>query len=159
MDEKLEEIFNRYKNDTTLEQPELVMAMLTELQDAAGYLSASIQKTAAQTAGVNAGYIAALVKTLPHLHAKPFKHEIKVCTSDRCKAQGGSEVLKKFQQILRTKPGQVSRDGNFLLTTEYCMHNCAHGPNVKIDGVLYPDITPSDVPSLIRKFSGKSRFA
>ncbi len=69
---KLEEIFNRYKNDTTLEQPELVMAMLTELQDAAGYLSASIQKTAAQTAGVNAGYIAALVKTLPHLHAKPF---------------------------------------------------------------------------------------
>ena len=35
------------------------------------------------------------------------------------------------------------------------MHNCAHGPNVKIDGVLYPDITPSDVPSLIRKFSGK----
>ena len=149
---KVRDIFAYYEKDSSLSRSELVIAMLTELQEVSGFLSRDIQMKVAQTAGVNPGYVAAVIKNLPNLHAKPFHHEIKICISDRCKSKGGTELLKKLQKLLKIRPGQVTRDGRFLLTTEYCMHNCMHGPNVKIDGVLYQNVTADTIDTLLEKF-------
>ena len=54
--------------------------------------------------------VAAIIKNLPHLHAQAFRHEIRVCISDRCKARGGSDLLKKLQKLLKIKPGQVTKE-------------------------------------------------
>ena len=83
----------------------------------------------------------------------PFRYEIKVCISDRCKNKGGTDVLKEFQRILKIRPGQVTRDGRFLLTTVYCMHYCTKAPNVQIGDKLFQNVSVSDVPSIIKKYS------
>lgn len=149
---KVQDILAYYEKDSSLSQSELVISMLTELQEVCGFLSKNIQAKAAQTAGVNPGYVAAIIKSLPNLHEKPFRHEIKVCISDRCKSKGGTDLLKKLQKLLKVRPGQVTRDGRFLLTTEYCMHNCMHGPNIKVDGVLYQNVTADTIDELLKKF-------
>lgn len=152
MENKLQDIYDYYKKETSLTQSELVMTMLTELQEVCGYLTEDMQKKTAEIAGVNNGYITALIKNLPHLHAQPFEHEIRVCISDRCKKKDGTEVLKKLQKILKVKPGQVTKDGKFMLNTEYCMHNCLHGPNIKIDGVLYQEVKAADIEKMIQPY-------
>ncbi|MFR5582547.1 MAG: NAD(P)H-dependent oxidoreductase subunit E [[Clostridium] scindens] len=59
--------------------------------------------------------------------------------------------LKKLQELLKIKPGQVTKDGVFLLNTEYCMHNCMHGPNLKIDGRIYENVQISQLPQLLEQ--------
>lgn len=149
--EILQEIYDYYKEDHALSQSELIISMLTQLQDAAGYLSKDIQEEVARIAGVKQGYVAAVIKNLPHLHAQAFRHEIRVCISDRCKAKGGSNLLKELQKLLKIKPGQVTKDGVFLLNTEYCMHNCMHGPNIKIDGQIYENVQISQLQQLLEQ--------
>ena len=147
----LQELYDYYKEDHSLSQSELIIAMLTRIQEAVGYVSKDVQEEVARLAGVNRGYVAAIIKNLPHLHAQAFRHEIRVCISDRCKARGGSDLLKKLQELLKIKPGQVTKDGVFLLNTEYCMHNCMHGPNLKIDGRIYENVQISQLPQLLEQ--------
>lgn len=149
--EILQEIYDYYKEEHSLSQSELIISMLTQLQEAAGYLSKDIQENVARIAGVNPGYVAAVIKNLPHLHAQPFRHEIRVCISDRCKAKGSLDLLKELKRLLKVKPGQVTKDGIFLLNTEYCMHNCMHGPNLKIDGRIYENVQISKLPQLLEQ--------
>ena len=143
----LQELYDYYKEDPSLSQSELIISMLTRIQEAVGYVSKDVQEEVARLAGVNRGYVAAIIKNLPHLHAQAFR----VCISDRCKARGGSDLLKKLQELLKIKPGQVTKDGVFLLNTEYCMHNCMHGPNLKIDGRIYENVQISQLPQLLEQ--------
>lgn len=152
MKQELQDIINYYQNDSSYTQSERVIAMLTELQEQEGYLCEELQQTVAKAAGVNLGYVKALIKRLPHLHARPFRHEIQVCISERCKAKGGSDVLKELQRLLKVKPGQTTRDGRFLLTTRYCMHRCLEGPNMTVNQDHYGGVTPADLPSILKKY-------
>lgn len=150
LEDKIEEILEYYRTDTSLNQSELVIAMLTELQETTGYLSEAIQKEAASIAGVSFSYVAAVIRQLPHLHNAPFQYEIKVCISDRCKNKGSLDVLKELQRILRIQPGQVTKDGKFLLRTVYCMHMCTKGPNISINGTDYHNVAPSDIKKILK---------
>ncbi|BDF05769.1 NADH-quinone oxidoreductase subunit NuoE family protein [[Clostridium] hylemonae] len=147
------DIFDYYREEKTMTQSELVIAVLTELQAIEGCIPKEAREAAAELAGVNPGYVSAVIKRLPHLHEQSFRHEIKVCISDRCKNKGGQDVLKEIQRILKIRPGQVTRDKRFLLTTVYCMHYCTKGPNVQIDGRLFQNVTAAEVPSILKKYS------
>lgn len=151
MKKEWNEIFDYYKSQENLPQSELVISILTEIQAMEGYIPKEVREAISGMAGVNAGYITAIIKSLPHLHEQSFQYEIKVCISDRCKNKGGAEVLKEFQRILKIRPGQVSRDKRFLLTTRYCMHHCQSGPNVEIAGKLYKNVSAADVSEIIRR--------
>lgn len=153
MKKEWNDIFDYYREEKSMNQSELVIAMLTELQAAEGCIPREARETVAEIAGVNPGYISAVIKSLPHLHEQSFRYEIKVCISDRCKNKGGTDVLKEFQRILKIRPGQVTRDGRFLLTTVYCMHYCTKAPNVRIGDRLFQNVSVSDVPSIIKKYS------
>lgn len=143
------EIFDYYKNMDSLPQSELIISILTEIQALEGCIPKDAQEMTAKLAKVKPGYISAVIKSLPHLHEQSFQYEIKICISDRCKDKGATEVLKEFQRILKIRPGQVSRDGRFLLTTRYCMHHCGKGPNVEINGKLFQHVTVSDVKGIL----------
>lgn len=151
---KLNEIFDYYRQEKALEQSELV-ALLAELQETAGYLSEELQKEAADVADVSPGYVDALVRKLPNLHDTPFEYEIKVCISDRCKNKGSLDVLNELKRILKIKPGQVTRDGRFLLNTVYCMHMCTKGPNMSINGTFYHNVTPADVKRILKSLTSE----
>lgn len=146
------DIFDYYRQEENMTQSELVIAMLTELQAAEGFIPKEAKETVAGIAGVNSGYISAVIKSLPHLHEQSFKYEIKICISDRCKNKNASGVLKEFQRILKIRPGQVTRDGRFLLTTVYCMHYCTKGPNVQIGDKLFQNVTVDMVSSIIKSY-------
>ncbi len=150
MKKEWNEIFDYYKNQENLSQSELVISILTEIQALEGYIPKEVQKALSDAAKVNAGYITAIIKSLPHLHEQSFQYEIKICISDRCKDKGATEVLKEFQRILKIRPGQVSRDKRFLLTTRYCMHHCGSGPNIEIAGKLYQNVSAADVSKIIK---------
>lgn len=149
---KLNEIFDFYRQEKALEQSELV-ALLAELQETAGYLSKELQKEAADVADVSPGYVDALVRQLPNLHDTPFQYEIKVCISDRCKNKGSLDVLNELKRILKIKPGQVTKDGRFLLTTVYCMHMCTKGPNISINGTFYHTVTPDAIKRILKNLT------
>lgn len=151
MKQEWNEIFEYYKS-SSLSQSELIISILTEIQALEGCIPKDAQNITAQFAGVNPGYITAVIKSLPHLHQQSFDHEIKVCISDRCKDKGSMDVLKELQRILKIRPGQVSRDGRFLLTTRYCMHHCGKGPNIEIDKKLFQNVKAADIPHILDTF-------
>ena len=61
----LQELYDYYKEDPSLSQSELIISMLTRIQEAVGYVSKDVQEEVARLAGVNRGYVAAIIKNCP----------------------------------------------------------------------------------------------
>lgn len=78
------------------------------------------------------------------------EHLASVCIGTACHVRGSSEILGSFEDTLRVKPGQTTKDRSFTLTTVNCLGACALGPVAVIDGEYCPNVKTNRVPSLIR---------
>jgi len=79
-------------------------------------------------------------------------HVIKFCESAPCHVEGGKEVWTKLQESLGLSPGETSKDGKWTLTTTSCLGLCAEGPVMMIDEDIYENITPDQIPAILKKY-------
>jgi NADH:ubiquinone oxidoreductase subunit E len=64
-------------------------------------------------------------------------------------------ILDAIYQELRISPGEVSADGNFELDLVACSEDLENAPHIKIDGLLFGQVTAERVRDLVR--GGKRR--
>jgi (2Fe-2S) ferredoxin len=84
----------------------------------------------------------------------PLKHQVLVCTSKSCAANGSEAVLEAFKARL-IEENLLFFKGNRAGEVQ-CSHCgsvgfCAIGPAVLVypDGIWYAHVTPADVPEII----------
>ncbi len=152
MNEILQEILNYYESDLTSSNTEKLLPMLREIQETEGYIPENVKQAISDRFALKTTYIDAVIKCYPFLKKQPYQYEIRVCTDSRCGSKDSLSVLREFESVLGIKKGQTTSDSVFFLNTCPCMHQCAKGPNVKVNDRLYNQVSPSMVKKIIRDF-------
>ncbi|MEL7623649.1 MAG: (2Fe-2S) ferredoxin domain-containing protein [Clostridiales bacterium] len=72
---------------------------------------------------------------------------IKICVGSSCHIKGSAQVIEAFRQAVAERP--ESEQNEIQLGGSFCMGECQKGVNVSIDGVIYHQVTPEQVPQIM----------
>jgi NADH:ubiquinone oxidoreductase subunit E len=87
---------------------------------------------------------------------KKGQHIIRVCESAPCHVEGAQEVIEALEKELGVGCGNNTSDGVFTLETASCIGVCGVAPAIMIDDVVYGNLTPGMIPSIIARYRKRS---
>jgi NADH:ubiquinone oxidoreductase subunit E len=140
-------IIERYRS-----KPGALIPVLEDVQDALGYLPASIQKKIALGLGVPFSEIYGVVTFYSFFTMVPRgKHTVKCCLGTACYVRGGKKILEKLSRTLGIEPGETTADRLFSLETVRCLGACGLAPVITADGETFRHVKPTKVFELLKK--------
>lgn len=129
---------------------ENLLLVLQEVQEKVGYLSREMMENVAHFFQVPPSEIFSIVTFYHQFRRKPLgRHPIHVCLGTACHLQGGNLILNAFSRELQIAQGDTSEDGGFSLDATACFGCCNVAPVVKINGQIYPKMTPGRVEEVL----------
>ena len=145
---QIEEICGRYKDEKTP-----LMMILSDIQNEYGYIPLEVQEVVSRNTGISVAEIYGVVTFYSFFSLTPKgKYVIGCCLGTACYVKGAQNVIDKFAEILKIKPGETTEDGLFTLDALRCIGACGIAPAVSINGTVYPKVTTSQVPEIIDKY-------
>ncbi|MDR0645984.1 MAG: NAD(P)H-dependent oxidoreductase subunit E [Elusimicrobiota bacterium] len=131
----------------------LVM-MLHAVQNEYGYVPREAAMRISQRAGI---HLAKIYEVLTFYHFfklnAPAKYQISVCTGTACYLKGADNVIKELEHELGLKAGETTSDGKFSVAALRCLGCCVLAPVMTINGKIYGQVKPADIPSILREVS------
>ena len=127
------EICDRYKNE-----PSPLMLILSDVQKEYGYIPLEVQEIISAKTGIPVSDIYGVVTFYNFFSLEPKgKYVIGVCIGTACYVKGGQNILDKFGEALKIKPGQTTEDGLFIAYVVSDYRNCAFGetPDEALDNL------------------------
>ncbi len=146
-------ICNKYKNE-----PSPLMLVLSETQKEYGYIPLEVQEIISKELNIPVSDIYGVVTFYSFFSLKPKgRYVIGVCLGTACYVKGSQNILDKFSELLKIKPGQTSEDGLFTLDALRCIGACGIAPAISINGKVYPKVTLSQVQQIIDEYRKKDK--
>ena len=141
-------ICKKYKNE-----PSPLMIVLSEVQKQYGYIPLEVQEIISEELNVPVSDIYGVVTFYSFFSLTPKgKYVIGVCLGTACYVKGGQNVLDKFAEILKIKPGETTEDGLFTLDALRCIGACGIAPALTINGKVYPKVAVADVAKIVEEY-------
>lgn len=145
---QINEICDRYKDENTP-----LMMILSDIQKEYGYIPLEVQEIVSDKTGISVAEIYGVVTFYSFFSLMPKgKYVIGCCLGTACYVKGAQQVIGKFSEILKIKPGETSEDGLFTLDALRCIGACGIAPAVSINGKVYPKMTVDAVPHVIEEY-------
>ena len=145
---KIVEICDRYAEETTP-----LMMILSDIQKEYGYIPLEVQELVSEKTGISVAEIYGVVTFYSFFSLQPKgKYVIGCCLGTACYVKGAQQVVDKFSDMLKIKPGETSEDGLFTLDALRCIGACGIAPAVSINGKVYPKMTVDAVPAVIEEY-------
>jgi NADH-quinone oxidoreductase subunit E/NADP-reducing hydrogenase subunit HndA len=142
------EICNRYKDE-----PTPLMLILSDIQKEYGYIPLEVQEVVSSETGIPVSEIYGVVTFYSFFSLQPKgKYVIGVCLGTACYVKGSQNIIDKFSEILKIKPGQTTSDGLFTLDALRCIGACGIAPACSINGKVYPKLTVDKVQGIINEY-------
>ena len=142
------QICDRYKHE-----PSPLMLILSDVQKEYGYIPMEVQQIISAKTGIPVSEIYGVVTFYNFFSLEPKgKYVIGVCVGTACYVKDGQNVLDKFCELLKIKPGQTTTDGLFSIDNVRCLGACGIAPAVSINGKVYPKVELSKVGSIIQEY-------
>ena len=153
--EKINEICDRY-----VDEPTPLMMILSDIQNEYGYIPLEVQELVSKKTGISVAEIYGVVTFYSFFSLTPKgKYVIGCCLGTACYVKGAQQVIDKFSEILKIKPGETSSDGLFTLDALRCIGACGIAPAVSINGTVYPKMSVDKVPAIINEYKAKEAAA
>ena len=148
---KIEEICDRYINEKTP-----LMMILSAIQEEYGYIPLEVQEIVSAKTGISVAEIYGVVTFYSFFSLKPKgKYVIGCCLGTACYVKGAGQVIDKFSEVLKIKPGETTEDGLFTIDALRCIGACGIAPAVSINGKVYPKMTVTQVADVIEEYRAK----
>ncbi len=145
---KIEEICARYKDEKTP-----LMMILSDIQNEYGYIPLEVQEIVSKHTGISVAEIYGVVTFYSFFSLTPKgKYVIGCCLGTACYVKGAQSVIDKFSEQIGIAPGETSKDGLFTLDALRCIGACGIAPAVSINGKVYPKVSVSQVPEIIKAY-------
>ncbi len=145
------EICDRYRDEKTP-----LMMILSDIQNEYGYIPLEVQELVSAKTGISVAEIYGVVTFYSFFSLEPKgKYIIGCCLGTACYVKGAQQVIDKFSEILKIKPGQTTADGLFTLDALRCIGACGIAPAVSISGQVYPKVSPDQVAGIIEAIRQK----
>ena len=75
-----------------------------------------------------------------------------MCMGSSCFARGNALVLEQLEPLLIGE-----KDIEVELSGHLCLSECSHGPNIRINGKLYQNLSATEVLTIIKKHNGDTK--
>ena len=148
---KIHEICDRYAGEKTP-----LMIILSDIQNEYGYIPLEVQELVSAKTGISVAEIYGVVTFYSFFSLEPKgKYIIGCCLGTACYVKGAQQVIDKFSEILKIKPGQTTEDGLFTLDALRCIGACGIAPAVSISGQVHPKVSPDQVAGIIEEIRQK----
>lgn len=149
----IKNICNKYKDE-----PSPLMLVLSETQKEYGYIPLEVQEIISEELNIPVSDIYGVVTFYSFFSLTPKgRYVIGVCLGTACYVKGGQNIIDKFSELLKIKPGQTTDDGLFTLDALRCIGACGIAPAISINGKVYPKVTLSQVPTIIEEYRKKDK--
>ena len=149
--QKIVEICERHKDEKTP-----LMMILSDIQNEYGYIPLEVQELVSKHTNISVAEIYGVVTFYSFFSLTPKgKYVIGCCLGTACYVKGAQEVIDKFSEILKIKPGETTADGLFTLDALRCIGACGIAPAVSINGQVYPKMSVDKVPGIIKEYQEK----
>ena len=148
---RVHEIINEYRQFKTP-----LMMVLSKVQNEFGYIPLEVQEIISKELDIPVATIYGVVTFYSFFSLKPKgRVVIGVCLGTACYVKGSQQVIDKFCEILKIKPGETTEDGEFTIDALRCIGACGVAPAVSINGTVYPKVSVSDVQKIINHYKGE----
>lgn len=148
---KYEEILNvidLYRN-----KEGALIQILHNAQKIYGYLPLEVQQLVADELGLPLSEVSGVVSFYSFFSVKPRgEHTIRVCLGTACYVRGGKKLVEHLMKTLNVELGGTTSDGKFTFEVARCIGACGLAPAIMIDDIVYKQMTPTKLNSLIAKF-------
>ena len=152
---KIEEICDRYIGEKTP-----LMMILSAIQEEYGYIPLEVQEIVSAKTGISVAEIYGVVTFYSFFSLKPKgKYVIGCCLGTACYVKGAGQVIDKFSEVLKIKPGETTEDGLFTIDALRCIGACGIAPAVSINGKVYPKVQIKDIPGIVGELVAEAAAA
>jgi len=134
------------------EKAELI-PILHEINRELGYISDEAIKELSKKMNLPSSHIYSVATFYRMLSTEPRgRHVIQFCESAPCHVAGGRLVWQELQRELGLEKGETSQDDKWTLLTTSCLGLCGVGPVMVIDNDIYGNVTPEQVPGILKNY-------
>ena len=148
---KINEICDRYIGEKTP-----LMMILSDIQNEYGSIPLEVQQLVSKKTGISVAEIYGVVTFYSFFSLEPKgKYVIGCCLGTACYVKGAQQIIDKFSEILKVKPGQTIEDGLFTIDALRCIGACGIAPAVTINGKVYPKMTVDAVQGVVDEYLAK----
>ena len=135
------------------QKPGALIPVLADIQEAIGYLPASIQKRVAWGLRIPMSEVYGVVTFYSFFTMVPRgKHTIRCCLGTACYVKGGKKNLEALCQRLKVQPGETTADRMFSLETVRCLGACGLAPTMVIGDEHFPQVKTSQLSDILKAY-------
>ena len=79
------------------------------------------------------------------------RYHIQVCQNISCTLLGAENLLEHIEKTLAIKPGEITADKRFSLSTVECLGSCGTAPMMQINDDYYENLTVEKVDEILEQ--------
>ena len=130
-----------------------LIPLLQEIQEAYGYLPASVVMAASERTGIAASRIYGVATFYEQFHLEPHgRHTIKCCRGTACHVKSGREIIQAICRMLKVEEGGTTEDMRFTFETVACLGTCFLAPVLMVNNDYYGHLTPNKVRDILENY-------
>jgi formate dehydrogenase subunit gamma len=136
--------------DARRDEPGAMLPILHDLQEAFGYVDASVVPVIADALNVSRAEVHGVVTYYHDFRHEPAgRHVLKICRAESCQSMGCRDLVAHVERAHGLQLGKTAADGSITVEEVFCLGNCALSPAVLFDGELVGRVTSEDLDDLI----------
>ncbi|MCX6012803.1 MAG: NADH-quinone oxidoreductase subunit NuoE [Chloroflexi bacterium] len=148
MDNKIEEILNKYKR-----QKGQLVSILQDVQKEHNYLPKEAIFEVSRSLDIPLTQVYSVATFFKAFSLKPRgRHIVSICLGTACHVRGAVRIIDKVEQELCIKNDETTSDNRFTLETVNCVGACALGPMIIVDGDYAGQMTTDKVAKVLKKY-------
>lgn len=145
---ELDEIINEYKD-----QGGALIPVLHKAQEVFGFLPEVVQYRIAQGLGVPLADVYGVVTFYALFTMVPKgEYKISVCLGTACYVKGAGELVKKLQDELGIKPGEITEDRKFSIEGTRCIGACGLAPVITVNDEVHGRLNADQLGQILDKY-------
>jgi len=127
-----------------------LMPMLRAIQVRCGYIDPRSIPLLAQALNLSQAEVYGVISFYRDFRSEaPGSSIVKVCRAEACQAVGAEALARHVRTYLGVDFGETTTDGTVSLEQVFCLGNCALGPSLMIDDILYGRVTGERFEKLV----------
>jgi NADH:ubiquinone oxidoreductase subunit E len=157
VNEDLLRLIQRYKDDFLGVDQTTLIACLKAIQAEYGEIPSEAIDVMVRELQTTPGVLKSLILRIPSLKMATKVHTILMCNGERCSHRGAEAFIHSVEAALKTRVGEQTPDGRFVLKTQRCLGRCALGKNVNLDDQPLTEMTLEKLLSAIETIKKGAR--
>jgi len=130
-----------------------LIQVLHTAQGLYGYLPLELQQYIADKLEMPLSEVSGVVTFYSFFSVKPRgEHTIRVCLGTACYVRGGKRIIDHLVKKLGVEVGGTTADRKFTFEIARCIGACGLSPALMIDDVVYRQMSPSKVDTVLATY-------